>query len=247
MRFNKNNKIKFVVITSVVTLIFVLTGIFMFSKFAYRNKDKLNVKKNIKSAEKLKQDNANKALEIKVVRDEKREKKLKEFADKYNDKNNYYKSSINSTPERRTKNGEFYVDNAGDLYSEKLVDIDDMGRIEDRLKDAANDMKNVYSETSSFNNEADKLNAYLLKGDNKSRFSYLYGITSTNDLKSFISKLSFLNNSKVKYGILENIKKVDDNNINFEFQIKTKNGTSQNFNVSINFADERAILNVKIS
>lgn len=244
--FNKNNKVKFIVITSIVTLIFIITGIFMFSKLAYNNKDKLNVKKAIKIAKQEKQNKANKALEIKVVGDEKREKKLKEFADKYNDNNNYDKSSVNSTPERRTKSGEFYVDNAGDLYSEKLVDIDDMARIEDRLKDAANDMSKVYSETSSFSNDADKVNAYLSKGDNKSRFSYLYGISSTDALKSFISKLTFLKDSKVDVGILNNIKKVDDNNINFEFQIKTKNSTSQMFNVSINFADERAILNIRI-
>ncbi|MFL0251521.1 hypothetical protein ACJDT4_13955 [Clostridium neuense] len=245
--FNKNNKIKFIVVISAVTLIFIITGILMFSKLAYSNKDKLNVKKAIKTAKQEKQDNANKALEIKVVGDEKREKKLKEFADEYKGNNNYDKNSINSTPERRTQNGEFYVDNAGDLYSEKLVDIDDMGRIEDRLKDAANDMGKVYSETSSFNNDADKLNAYLSKGDNKSRFSYLYGIGNSNDLKNFVSKLSFLKNNKVEVGILSNIKKVDDNNITFQFQIKTKNATSQSFNVSINFADERAILNMKIS
>lgn len=244
---NKNNKIKFIVVISAVTLIFIITGIFMFSKLAYSNKDKLNVKKAIKTAKQEKQDNANKALEIKVVGDEKREKKLKEFADEYKDNNNYDKNSINSTQERRTQNGEFYVDNAGDLYSEKLVDIDDMGRIEDRLKDAANDMGKVYSEISSFNNDGDKLNAYLSKGDNKSRFSYLYGIGNSNDLKNFVSKLSFLKNNKVEVGILSNIKKVDDNNITFQFQIKTKNAASQSFNVSINFADERAILNMKIS
>lgn len=245
--FNRNNKEKFIIVMSIITLIFIITGIFMFSKLAYNNKDKLNVKKAIKTAKHEKQDNANKSLEIKVVGDKKREEKLKEFADKYHDSNSYDKSSVNSTPERRTQNGEFYVDNVGDLYSQKLVDIDDMRRIEDRLKEAANDMSKVYSETSSFNNDADKVNAYLSKGDNKSKFSYLYGIRSTDDLKSFVSKLSFLKDSKVDVGILNNIKKVDDSNINFQFQIKTKNSTSENFNVSINFVDERAILNIRIS
>lgn len=247
MRFNRNTKVKFIVITGIITLFFIITGIFMFSKLAYNNKDKLNVRKDIKTAKKEKQNNANKALEIKVVGDEKREKKLKEFADKYKDNTNYNKSAVNSTPERRTRNGEFYVDNIGDLYSEKLVDIDDMGRIEDRLKEAANDMNKVYSEASSFKEDGKKLNEYLSQGDNKSRFSYLYGISNTNELKSFISKLVFLKDSKVKYGILENIKKVDDNNINAQFEVKTSNGTSQTFNVYINFADERAILNIRIS
>lgn len=120
----------------------------------------------------------------------KKEQKLKEFANKYQD-SSYDKNTVNSTPERRTANGEFYVDNAGDLYSEKLVNIDDMERIEDRLKEAANDMKNVYTETISFNKDADKLSEYLSKGDNKSRFSYEYGINDVNDLKLFISKLTF--------------------------------------------------------
>ena len=247
MNFNKNNKVKFIVITSIITLIFIIIGIFMFSKLAYNNKDKLNVKKDINAVKQEKQDSANKALEIKIVRDEKREKKLKEFADKYKDSNSYDKSSVNSTPERRTQNGEFYVDNAGDLYSEKLVDIDDMGRIEDRLKEAANDMKNVYNETNSFKDDAQRLNSYLSKGDNKSRFSYLYGISSINDLKDFVSKLFFLKDSRVKYGVLQNIKKIDNNNINFQFQVKTNNNTSQTFNVDVNFADERAILNIRIS
>lgn len=244
--FNRSNKIKFIIIASIVTLIFIITGIFMFSKFAYTNKDKLNVKKNIKSAQKLNMDKSNKALEIKVANNDKREKKLKEFQDKYKD-NGSIGCTANSDTERRTKNGEFYIDNAaGDFYSENITDLDDSNRIEDRLKEAANDMENVYSETISFKDDDEELNEYLSKGDNKSRFSYLYGISNKDNLKSFISKLSFLQNSKVKYGILENIKKVDDNNITFEFQVKTDNGASQVFNVSINFQDERAILNIKL-
>lgn len=247
MNFNKNNKVKFIVIVSIITLIFIITGVFMFSKLAYSNKDKLNVKKAIKTAKQEKQNKANKTLEIKVVGDENGEKKLNEFADKYKDNNNYNKNTVNTSKECRTKNGEFYIDNVSELYKQKIVSIDERFWIEDRLKEAANDMSNVYFEASSFQNYDQRLNAYLSKGDNKSRFSYLYGITSTNDLKSFVSKLSFLKDSKVQYGILEKIKKVDDNNINFEFQIKTKNSTSQIFNVSINLADERAILNIKIS
>lgn len=245
--FNRNNKIKFIIISSMVTLILVISGMFMLSKLAYNNKDKLNVKKAIKTAKHEKQNKANKALEIKVVGDEKREKKLKEFADKYKDSNNYNKNTVNTSKECRTKNGEFYIDNVSELYKQKIVSIDEMFWIEDKLKEAANDMSNVYFETSSFQDDDQKLNAYLLKRDNKSRFSYLYGITSTNDLKSFVSKLAFLKDSKVDVGILNNIKKVDDNNINFEFQIRTKNNTSEMFNVSINFADERAILDIKIS
>lgn len=246
MIINKNSKVKFIVITSVVTLIFIIVGIFMFSKLAYNNKDKLNVKKAIKTAKQKKQDNANKALEIKVVGNEKREKKLKEFADKYKD-NNYDKSSVNSTSEIRSNNGEFYIDNASDLYTQNVTSLDDRFRIEDRLKEATNDMVKVYSETDSFKEDGEKLNEYLSQGDNKARFSCLYGISNTNELKSFIWKLVFLKDSKVKYGILENIKKVDDNNINVQFEVKTNNGTSQTFNVYINFADERAILNIRIS
>lgn len=74
MRFNKGNKVKFIVITSIITLLFIITGVFMLSKLAYNNKGKLNVKKDMKEARKLKQDEDNKALEIKVVGDEKRTK-----------------------------------------------------------------------------------------------------------------------------------------------------------------------------
>lgn len=243
----KKNKLTIIIIISIIMLISVIIASFMFSKMVYNNKNELNVRKRINTIANKKNIESGKKAQQEAKSEVDREQKLKEFADKYNDNNNYNKSAVNSTPESRTKNGEFYVDNAGDLYSEKFVDIDDEGRIEDRLIDAANDMKNVYSETISFSDNADKLNSYLSKGDNKSRFSYLYGISSASDLKSFVSKLSFFKNSKVKYGILENIKKVDDNNITFGFQVKADNGTSQTFNTSINFADERAVLNIRIS
>ncbi|MCD2345110.1 hypothetical protein [Clostridium guangxiense] len=247
MNFNKNNKVKFIVMISIITLIFIIIGIFMFSKFAYRSKDKLDVKKNIKTVKQEKQNQDNKVLEIKVVGNDQREKKLKEFADKYKDHGNSG-CTVNSSAERRTQNGEFYIDNAaGDFYSKNITNLDDSNRIEDRLKEAANDMKNVYNETNSFKDDAQRLNSYLSKGDNKSRFCYLYGISSINDLKDFVSKLFFLKDSRVKYGVLQNIKKIDNNNINFQFQVKTNNNTSQTFNVDVNFADERAILNIRIS
>lgn len=247
MRFNKNNKTKFIVIVSIITLIFAIIGMFMFFKLVYNNKDKFNIKKDIKTAKKAQLNTSNQSLQIKVVGNEKKENELKKFADKYKEDYITNKNSVNSTPESSAENGEFYIDNAGELYTQNITTLDDRFRIENRLKEAANDMKNVYSETISFNNDTDKLEEYLSKGDNKSRFSYLYGISDENTLKLFICKLTFLKDSKVDCGVLSNIKKVDNNNITFQFQIKTNEGTSQNFNVSINFADERAILNIKIS
>lgn len=243
----KKNRLTIIIIISIIIVISVMTAGLMFSKMVYNNKNELNVKKRINTIANKKNIEDGKKAQQEAKSEIDREQKLKDFADKYKDNSNYNKSFVNSTPERRTKNGEFYVDNAGDLYSEKIVDIDDMGRIEDRLKEAANDMKTVYSEANSFEDDYENLNGYFSKGDNKSRFNYLYGISSTNDLKSFVSKLAFLKDSKVKYGILENIKKVDDSNINFQFEVKANNSTSQMFNVSINFADERAILNIRIS
>lgn len=247
MRFNKNNKTKFIVIVSIITSIFAIIGMFMFFKLVYNNKDKFNIKKDIKTAKKAQLNTSNQSLQIKVVGNEKKENELKKFADKYKEDYITNKNSVNSTPESSAENGEFYIDNAGELYTQNITTLDDRFRIENRLKEAANDMKNVYYETISFNNDTDKLEEYLSKGDNKSRFSYLYGISDENTLKLFICKLTFLKDSKVDCGVLSNIKKVDDNNITFQFQIKTKEGTSQNFNISINFADERAILNIKIS
>lgn len=247
MRFNKNNKTKFIVIVSIITSIFAIIGMFMFFKLVYNNKDKFNIKKDIKTAKKAQLNTSNQSLQIKVVGNEKKENELKKFADKYKEEYITNKNSVNSTPESSAENGEFYIDNAGELYTQNITTLDDRFRIENRLKEAANDMKNVYSETISFNNDTNKLEEYLSKGDNKSRFSYLYGISDENTLKLFICKLTFLKDSKVDCGVLSNIKKVDNNNITFQFQIKTKEGTSQSFNVSINFTDERAILNIKIS
>lgn len=244
----KKNKVAVIVIISIIALISLIAAGAMFYKFAYKNKDNLNIPKKIKTETNNKNITSGKKAQQEAKEKVDRQQKLENFANKYKDNNSFDKSLINSTPERNTKNGEFYIDNtSGDFYSKNITDLDDSNRIEDRLKEAASDMKNVYSETISFSDNADKLNSYLSKRDNKSRFSYLYGINSASDLKSFVSRLSFLKNSKVKYGILENIKKVDDNNITFEFKVKADNGTSQTFNVSVNFADKRAILNIRIS
>lgn len=247
MSFNENNKIKFIVFASLVTLIFIIVGIFMFSKLECKSKDKLDIGKDIKSAKQAKINGNNGALQMKVIGNEKREKELEKFQDKYKENPETNQNNVNASKERRTSNGEFYIDNSGDLYSNNIVSLDDRFRIENRLKDAANDMENVYSETLAFNKDDNKLKQYLSEGDNKSRFSYLYGISDQNNLKNFISKLGFLESSKINYGILSNIKKVDDNNITFEFRIITKDNINQIFNVSINFANERAILNIKVA
>lgn len=244
----KKNKVTVIVIISIIALISLIVDGAMLYNIAYKNKDNLNIPNKIKTEKSNKNITTGKKVQQEAKEKVDRQEKLENFANKYNANNSCDKNVINSTLERNTKNGEFYIDNTtGDFYSKNITDLDDSNRIEDRLKEAANDMKKVYFETNSFKDDTQKLNEYLLKGDNKSRFSYLYGIGNKDDLKNFVSKLSFFKNSKVKYGILQNIKKADDNNINFQFKVKTNNGTSQIFNVSINFADERAILNVKIS
>lgn len=243
--FNKRNKMRFIVVSASITAVLAIVGGFMLWNLAYKNKDKLNIKNDVSEAKRSDQKLKNDELQIKVVGDEKRDEKLKDFASKYQENANmvYDKNKINSSSEIRS-NG-FYVDN-DTLYSQGIVSIDDKYRIEDRIKAAAEEMKKVYSETISIK-DSSSLEAYLDKGDNKSRFNYLYGISDENALNGFIAKLSFLKNDTISYCRMDNVKKVDDNNISFSINIITKENKSQSFKVSINFEDERATLNIKIS
>ncbi|URZ15422.1 hypothetical protein [Clostridium felsineum] len=240
-----NRKLKFIIIISIITALFMGLGVFLFLKFVYVDNHTINPKKDIqtkvKSAKSNIEDGKEKRVNIEIKRESKKNDKLKKFESK--DDNNVNVGA--NTSNERKSNGSFYVDNINDLYDDKLVSLDEMFLIEKRLKEAVEDMPKLHRETLNIKNNGKALSKYILK--NKDRIDYLYGIDDVNSLRALINKLSVGgDNSKSRYGVIDNLNKQDDNNLRFILNVHLNENKCQAFNINLEFKHNRAILNIKI-
>lgn len=239
-----DRKLKFILVSTLIFIVFVGTGVFMLSKFAYKNKGitgKLNVKKNVSTA-------INNGKEKKINADMKleddRQEKLKKFTAEGNNTSSVSGcSNVNTSQERAAADGDIDFVNISDLYDKQIVSLDDMFRIEDRLKSSLKDMNTTYSAVMPLVNNNNELNAYISDKDNRSRISYNYGICTTSYLKTIIPKLAFANNDIIETATIDNIAKKDNNNISFNLNVKTKNNKSHMFSITVNFQNDKKVLN----
>ena len=242
-----NRKLKFIIAGSAITALFIGAAVFLIFKFTYSGNHELNPKKNIQAKIKGAKSNDEKYKEnkinVEVRKENKNADKLKKFQ---SDDSNNVNGGANTSSERQS-NGSFYIDNINDLYNNKFVSLDEMFSVEKRLKEAADDMPELYKETLSIKNNEGALKKYTAKGDNKDRFNYLYGVEDINSIKTLINKLSFIkDNSKLTHGVISNITKQDDNHIGFNINMYSSDNKEQTFNVTLEFKSNRAVLNIKI-
>ncbi|PJI10018.1 MULTISPECIES: hypothetical protein [Clostridium] len=242
-----SRKLKFIIAGSVITALFIGAAIFLMIKFTCRDNYELNPKKNIQAKIKGVKSNDENAKENKINVEVGKENKNAEKLEKFeSDDGNNVKEQANTSCERQS-NGSFYIDNISDFYNNKLVSMDEMFWVQKRLKEAANDMPKLYKETLSIKNNDGALKKYMLKGTNKDRFNYLYGVEDVNSIKTLINKLSFIkDNSKLTHGVISNIIKQDDNHIGFNMNVYSSDNKEQIFNVKLEFKSDRAVLNIKI-
>ncbi|AAK80003.1 hypothetical protein BJV85_001833 [Clostridium acetobutylicum] len=240
-----HGKLKVVILASVMFSIFLLGTIFSTLEFVSENNNDSNPKKNIenpirkiKLIEKGKKENK---IEAQVKEENKNEDRLKNFESK--DTNNI-NTEANISKEIRSSGG-FYLDNINDLYNSKLVTLDEMFLIENRIKEISEDMPKLFREAFYIRSNHDALEKYFLKGDNKKRFFYLYGIDKEDKLKIILDKLCFLDNKEViSHGVISHIEGKDADS--FQFVMDMYSTKEQSFIVNIQFKDKRAVLNINI-
>ncbi|URZ05891.1 hypothetical protein [Clostridium felsineum] len=240
-----NKKLKFIIVGSSITALFIGVGVFLVFKFVYVGSHDINPKKDmqtkVKSAKSNIEDGKEKKVNIEIKRENKNENKLKKFESK--DDNNVNVGA--NTSDERKSNGSFYIDNINDLYNNKIVSLDEMFLIEKRLKEAVEDMPKLYKETLNIKNDDKTLNKYILK--NKDRLDYLYGVDDISSLKILINKLSFIKSDvELKHGVISNITKQDYEHINFIIGIYSRDNKEQILNVTLEFKSDRAVLSIKM-
>ncbi|MCR3759364.1 DUF2570 domain-containing protein [Clostridium felsineum] len=240
-----NRKLKFIIVGSSITALFMGLGAFLFFEFFYVDSHEVNPKKTIQTkiqdAKSNIEDGKENKINVEIKRENKNNDKLKKFES--NDDNNV-DLKANTSCERKS-NGEFYIDNINDLYNSRLVSLDEMFLIEKRLKEAVEDMPKLYKETKGIKSSGKDLKKYI--DSNRDRLYYLYGIEDVNSLRTLFNKINFIkDNYKLIHGSISNVSKQDDDHINFTIGIYSRDNEEQKFNVTLEFKNNRAVLNINI-